>query len=67
MSPLRTMICLNCDGEINLPQDSFDNEKMCRCPDCHHEFKVNYDAECVDGEWSDLTTLIPTQDLDKIG
>ena len=63
----RTLVCVNCLHEIFLPEDTFDEERFCRCSHCEHEYRVEYNVGIVDDQLCDLTYLEPLQELDKIG
>lgn len=49
-----TYSCPVCGDDISVLED----QKECDCPSCHSgAFRINWDAEFVDGMWRDLTSL----------
>jgi len=49
--------CPNCGEEIFIDHSQPPVEVQCVC--CKEQFTVDVDAELVDGDWKDRTSLIP--------
>jgi Zn finger protein HypA/HybF involved in hydrogenase expression len=59
MSNIPEYDCPKCDEPIKVRENDF----FVVCPQCRTEWRVDVDAEFVDGHWRDLTRLIPSNPI----
>jgi hypothetical protein len=52
--------CPSCEHPITIPSDATRNEPI-HCLKCCKYWRLNEDAEFVDGMWHNLTTLEPVK------
>lgn len=52
---METFECPDCGAEIQA--DTNDDNNLCKCDLCSREYKVNYDAEFIDGMWRNNNSL----------